>query len=344
LEQPVSWSRAGFHNARQEKRRWRYRRAGINAGTSGGKNPEHCQKRQPENFSMYSHLANIIEYAMMANTYSFGPVCMISIKYLRGSRKRSGLVVLLLFLLFPKPVWSQGVIQEKYRPKIAAEYHQAKTDYQSATNGSPAAWQFARACYNFAEFATNDDNRADLANEGIAACQKLLASNPKSGAAYYYLGMNQGQLARTEFLGALKLVRDMEREFKIAWSLDQTVDHGGPARSLGLLYQDAPGWPTSIGSKRKAREWMERSAQFDPIFPENFMVQIEASLKWDEPDAAREQLAALNKIWPQARAKFSGHEWEMDWADWTARRLTAHNKLTDYPVTPPPAKNSRRPN
>ncbi len=79
-------------------------------------------------------------------------------------------------------------------------------------------------------------------------------ANPNSAPAHYYLAMNLGQLARTEFLGALKLVREMEREFKTAAELDAQFDFAGPERSLGLLYRDAPGWPVSIGSKRKARE------------------------------------------------------------------------------------------
>ena len=66
--------------------------------------------------------------------------------------------------------------------------------------------------------------------------------------------MNLGQLARTELLGALKLVKEMEREFKTAADLDKQFDYAGPERCLGLLYRDAPGWPASIGSRRKARD------------------------------------------------------------------------------------------
>ena len=43
-----------------------------------------------------------------------------------------------------------------------------------------------------------EDVRARLANEGMDACHKLIAVQPKSGPGHYYLGMNEGQLARTE--------------------------------------------------------------------------------------------------------------------------------------------------
>ena len=60
-----------------------------------------------------------------------------------------------------------------------------------------------------------------LAQQGIAACRQLIARTPKSAPAHYYLAMNLGQLARTELLGAFKLVREMEREFKTAVGLDR---------------------------------------------------------------------------------------------------------------------------
>lgn len=52
-----------------------------------------------------------------------------------------------------------------------------------------------------------------------------VARDPKSAAGHYYLGMNLGQLARTKLLGALKLVDEMEREFKAAVALDERFDH-----------------------------------------------------------------------------------------------------------------------
>ena len=74
--------------------------------------------------------------------------------------------------------------------------------------------------------------------------------------------MNFGELAEAEApsIAAYKLVNEIEREFKAAADLDEHFDYAGPARCLGLLYRDAPGWPISIGSKHKAREWLERAA------------------------------------------------------------------------------------
>jgi tetratricopeptide (TPR) repeat protein len=254
---------------------------------------------------------------------------MISKKYPWNPALFAGLSALglLFFLISPLPAEPAG--QAIFAQRATVAYDQAKQQFATATNGSPTAWMFARACYNLADFATQDDPRAALAQEGMDACHKLLAVRPNSGPGHYYLGMNEGQLARTELVGALFLVRDMEREFKLAWNLDENIDHGGPARSLGLLYRDAPGWPTSIGSRRKARDWLERADHVDPNFPENPMVLCETYLKWGNYKEAGQKFQELLKIWPQAQKNLTGVAWEHDWADWAARRAEVQNELAE---------------
>jgi len=214
-----------------------------------------------------------------------------------------------------------------FASRAEAEFHRAQSQYELDVNNPTNAWQFARACFDFADFATNDAERAVIANQGIDACRRLIAQKPKSAPAHYYLAMNLGQLARTESLGALKLVKEMEHEFKTALDLDAHLDFGGPARGLGLLYRDAPGWPASIGSKRKARSYLEQAAKVAPHFPENILNLAESDLQWDDRAAAKKELDALDTLWPQARKKLAGETWERDWADWMARRDAARKKL-----------------
>ena len=107
--------------------------------------------------------------------------------------------------------------------------------------------------------------------------------------------MNLGQLARTETLGALKLVREMEREFKTAAELDGHFDYAGPERSLGLLYRDAPGWPVSIGSRRKAREWLEQAEKLAPEYPENHLNLVESYLQWHDRAGGEARIAGAGR-------------------------------------------------
>jgi len=242
--------------------------------------------------------------------------------------------VILSFLGLATAAVAQTTNNPVFAVRARAEFHRAQTQLQSKTNGLAAAWIFARACYDYADFATNDTERATIAVQGIAASREVLARRPNSAPGHYYLGMNLGQLARTEILGALKLVREMEREFKTADDLDDHFDYAGPARCLGLLYRDAPGWPASIGSRRKAREWLEHAVKLAPDYPENRLNLIESRLGWDDRPGAESELKALEALWPKAQTNFVGVAWEQSWSDWTIRKKAVEQSFppTDSPT------------
>ncbi|HEV2330014.1 MAG TPA: hypothetical protein VGY56_14630 [Verrucomicrobiae bacterium] len=211
-----------------------------------------------------------------------------------------------------------------HRAELAFNQGQAK--YRSQMDDPVAAWQFARACYDWADWATNKSQRAAIAREGIAAChQSLLFTN--SAAAHYYMAMNMGQLARSETLGALKLVRQMENEFLIAASLDSGADFAGSERGLGLLYRDAPGWPMSIGNRARARNYLENAVKLASNYPENVLNLAESQLKWGEKADAKKELAALDALWPAAQKTLAGPAWESSWIDWAKRRDVLREKL-----------------
>jgi tetratricopeptide (TPR) repeat protein len=191
-------------------------------------------------------------------------------------------------------------------------------DTNSVTNG----WQFARACFDLAEAATNETSRASFARQGISACQSAIVRDPKSAPAHYYLAMNFGELAQAEApsLAAYRLVHEVEREFKTAADLDEKFDHAGPARNLGALYFQAPGWPLSIGSKKKARDWFQRAATLVPEYPENQINLAEAHTRWRERGEAEKAFKALETLWPAVPANFSGVAWEKLRAEWSQRR------------------------
>jgi tetratricopeptide (TPR) repeat protein len=228
-----------------------------------------------------------------------------------------------------------------FAARAGSEFLRAQTQFQSSTNNPTNVWQFARASFDFADFATNDTERAMIVVQGIAACRQFIAGDPKSAPAHYYLGMNLGQLARTELLGALKLVQEMEAEFKTAEGLDAYFDHAGPARNLGLLYRDAPGWPASIGNKRKARDWLERAVKLAPDYPENNLNLAESFLQWHENDDAKKQLNALDSLWPKAQTNFTGENWEQSWSDWSTRRDAVRKKLESISAPVKPLKDGR---
>jgi tetratricopeptide (TPR) repeat protein len=207
-------------------------------------------------------------------------------------------------------------------------FQAAQARLQSEPTNHEAQWQFGRACFDWADYATTRSQRADIARQGIAACRKVIEADPESAPGHYYLALNLGQLARTKQLGALKIVDQMEEEFKICAGIDPQIEHAGPDRGLGLLYFQAPGWPTSIGNKSKARQHLQRALRLSPDFPENFLNLIEAELKWGDHNGALRELKALDALWPEAQKQFTGEEWAPSWADWQKRRAELWKKAT----------------
>ena len=226
--------------------------------------------------------------------------------------------------------------------RAAAEFQRAQAQFQSDTNDSVAAWQFARACFNLNDFVTNNAGRTELASQGIAACRQLLARETNSAPGHYYLAVELGLLADTRRnMAAFKMVREMEREFKTADNLDARFDYAGPSRCLGLLYRDAPGWPMSIGSRHKARDWLEQAAELAPGYPDNQLNLVESYWQWKDREASSNALQKLDALWPAARTNFTGAAWEQNWSTWSTRREAAREKLAESSPSRKASKSSQ---
>jgi hypothetical protein len=212
-----------------------------------------------------------------------------------------------------------------YAERAETNFFAAQTQFQAAPDNPTNGWNFARTAFDYCQFATNDAQRAEVARRGIAACRQLLARAPKSAPGHYYLAMNYGELADAEApsITAYHLVKEVEREFKLAAELDEQFDFAGPARNLGELYLQAPSWPLSVGSRRKAREFLERAAALAPAYPENMLNLAEAQLKWHAGDDAEKTLQKMAARWPAAKTNLTGPAWEQSWGDWQRRRLAA---------------------
>jgi len=213
--------------------------------------------------------------------------------------------------------------------RMQEKYVDAQKRYLALPGDTEAAWQFARACFERAEFATNNFERATLAEQGITPCREQLARGVRIAPVHYYLAMNLGQLARTKTLGALKIVDEMEREFKMARAHDERLDYAGPDRSLGLLYLEAPRIG-SIGSRSKARQHLQKAVELAPDYPENRLNFAEAFLKWTDHHYAKRELKALDELLPKARAEFAGPDWEGFWLDWDVRLLRLRKSIDEH--------------
>src|SRR5437764_993831 len=131
---------------------------------------------------------------------------MSSIVYMRRGLASAAVLVWLALALAARASLAAGAEAE---PELAAAakriFWDTKGQHQKQPANTEAAWHFARACFDLAEFATNSAERAQIAEQGIAACRQVIARDPNSAPGHYYLGMNLAQLAQTKGLSALKI-------------------------------------------------------------------------------------------------------------------------------------------
>lgn len=205
-------------------------------------------------------------------------------------------------------------------------FHQARAAAGREPTNAVLLIQLARSAFDWAELARTSDQREEVATRGIDAARSAVRLSDTNAAAHYWLAMNVGQLARTKTLGALKLVREMETGFLRARALDPKVDYAGPDRSLGFLYRDVPGWPTSIGNKRKSRVHFEAAVRLHPEFPDNQLGLAESLLEWGEKESFRAQMTVTEGVMARARDSFTGPAWEQSRADWTRRMTVLRSK------------------
>lgn len=115
------------------------------------------------------------------------------------------------------------------------------------------------------------------------------------------------------------MVRQMEDQLIKAAAKQAKLDHGGPDRCLGLLYRDAPGWPISVGDRKKARTRLLKAFAAVPDYPENILVLLETWLKFKDARQLKADLPKGESILRKARKKLTGKEWEALWYDWERR-------------------------
>src|SRR6266853_4639561 len=126
---------------------------------------------------------------------------VVSVKSLKSVvnsffRSGSGLSLALAFCL---SLIAQTGLPATGDPAVGVRkaFQDAQMRYQKEPRNNEAVWQFARACFDLADLATNNAQRIEIADQGLAACKQLLSRDLHSAPGHYYVGMNLGQVAQT---------------------------------------------------------------------------------------------------------------------------------------------------
>ena len=206
-------------------------------------------------------------------------------------------------------------------------YKAAQDLYAKKSSSPQEAVNLAHAAFDYADLAPNDVIREQVANHGIAVARAAIAAHTNCVGAHYYLALDIGQLARTKMWGALKLLTEMERELKYVIQKDPKYHYAGGHRTIGVLYSEAPGWPTSVGDRKKARYNLEKAVEIAPEYPENHICYMEALVKWKEWKTLTDAIADYQATLAKAKETFTGPEWAYEWHDWTEREKFVHQRI-----------------
>lgn len=317
-----------MQQARQQERSRRNGTSSIDAATAAAHEGQQTEAHPKPAVPFFPHWRSICHIDMRATTNSKVLAINCFHENSNGSVRFNAVLGLFLLMWFclVNPALGENTTNV-FELRAQKAYQTTRDAYRAAPQNDEAAWRYGRAIFDLAEFAKDDDAREELALEGIAVCRALVARSPKHAAGHYYLGMNLGQLARTKTLGALSIVREMEKVFKRSAELDNKVHYSGADRCLGILYLEAPGWPTSIGSKSKSRQHLQRCVELSPQYPDNHLELMEAYVEWKDTKALQKAAQDYEGLLPKAREQFKGEQWEESWLDWNKRWQVIQNKL-----------------
>ncbi|HZE97572.1 MAG TPA: hypothetical protein VE981_11140 [Planctomycetota bacterium] len=137
---------------------------------------------------------------------------------------------------------------------------------------------------------------------GKIAATRALSIDPQSGPAHYWNGILL--LYSSDGEQSYAVLKQSVKELEIADRLSPDYDGAGPARMLGRIYQQTPGWPL-LGSNPKAIEYLERARK---SAPDNLRNGLWLGLSYEtvgKTKPAREQLTFVLASKPHA-----GHELE----------------------------------
>jgi tetratricopeptide (TPR) repeat protein len=133
--------------------------------------------------------------------------------------------------------------------------------------------------------------REDLFEKGVSYGKEALALNPRAVYGNYWYGANLGMLGMCKgVMASLRSIDPMHKAMTVVLEENERFYFGGPHRSLGRLYHQAPGWPISIGKKGKAMTHLERAVQIGPNFFHNRVLFAELLIDVGKKKQAGEHL------------------------------------------------------
>lgn len=181
----------------------------------------------------------------------------------------------------------------KLREQKASNLKDAEATLLKLLKKDPGcAWAYgllSQICYWRGEVEKSDlleiyEKGVEYGETGVEVDEDSLESN-------FWLAVNYGLVGREKgMLYAMRLIDPIEKHTRKALEIDESYFYGAPARVLGRLYNQLPGWPISKGDNKKALEFMLKALKHGPKFYLNhiYVADVYSALK--NKDKAREHL------------------------------------------------------
>lgn len=125
--------------------------------------------------------------------------------------------------------------------------------------------------------------------DGLVHANRAVDLDDEHPEAHYWKGVLMGRIGEERgILQSLFMVGDIMRALERTLELDP--EHGGAHLLASQVYRKAPGWPLSVGNRKKALEHALEAVRLNPNATNRMLNLAEAYLNDRQRDKARETL------------------------------------------------------
>lgn len=173
-------------------------------------------------------------------------------------------ITLIIFFLLSSISLFSETLDFSSPEAIKNTYEKLMKSYKEGDNSEDVLVGLAEACYEYGEFVAKESKeKLKWFEEGKKWASIATNKYPKSARAYFFFGKNLGKWAETRgVMESLFTVGDLLNSAEMAIKLDPKFVSAYNLR--GRIYQKAPGWPVSVGDKKKALENFLKALEIDP--------------------------------------------------------------------------------
>lgn len=203
-------------------------------------------------------------------------------------------------------------VDEAYAPPrtVANVQYSLATALTSITryNRHEILWRGARSALWLAEHVADSVNQREYASLGLRLAEESVRVAPERVEGPFFQALHYGALSKLD--GTSAHLGSMATLGNRAIELDETFDHAGPHRFLGLLYYKTESRLfTAGGSLEDALTHLHRACELAPGYSINHLAYAQALAEDDQIAKAKNQLRAAIQLTPPLGDEDRHAEW-----------------------------------